>query len=99
MSAPYRPHKKSFTKTVIVLGLIVLAVLIMKMPNAKADVTCTSNYYSNAVWTQCSDGSSSVCYDGGSCHYETAADRQRGVNAYEDLLRGVGFCNVVRCVN
>lgn len=90
----------SYPKTVMVLGLIVLAALAVKYaPTSAADPgTCTTDYYNNALWTSCSDGSSSVCYDGGSCHYKTAADRRRGVSAWEDILRGAGFCNVVECV-
>lgn len=94
------PQKKPFTKTVIVVGLACLAVLGLKYAPASAasPVSCSTKYYSNALHTSCSDGSSSVCYDGGSCHYQSAADRQQAIGGYEELLRGAGFCNIIRCV-
>lgn len=108
---PEKPPGKPILKSnkqiaVFVTGLFILIWLfsIFGSATAKADdVTCTSDYYSNALWTTCSDGSSSVCLDGGSCSYTSAADRAAGRESrrgfYEDLLRRAGFCNVVRCVN
>ncbi|WP_179475338.1 hypothetical protein [Mycolicibacterium vinylchloridicum] len=104
VNASPKPHKKPYTKTVIVVGLIILAFLAIKhAPTAAADpVTCQSDYYSSATWTSCSDGTSQVCYDGGSCTMTTADQRAAGRESrrgfYEDLLRGAGFCNVVECV-
>lgn len=60
--------------TIAVSGAIVLA------PTAGADVTCRTKYYGSAWHTSCSDGSTVVCYPGGSCHY-----KERGRNPYAQL--------------
>lgn len=88
----------------IATGLAAAGIALLGAPAAHADeVSCDTDYYSNALWTTCSDGSTSVCYDGGSCHYTSAADRAADRNsrqdAYKDLLRGAGICNVMKCVN
>lgn len=92
--------KKSQIGIVVILLIVVLTVILTRsMPTASANpVSCSTDYYSNALRTSCTDGSSSVCYNSGHCTYQSAADRQRGVSAYEELLRGAGFCNVIRCV-
>jgi len=93
-------------KLMTAAALMILAgvvAMLIGAPVASADVTCSSDHYSNALWTTCSDGSSSVCLDGGSCTYTSAENRAAGRESrrgfYEDLLRGAGFCDVVRCVN
>jgi len=90
-------------RKLIIGGIAAIAIALIGAPAAQADpITCSSDHYSNALWTTCSDGSSSVCLDGGSCTYTSAADRAAGQESrrgfYEDLLRGAGFCDVVRCV-